>query len=598
MEKMMELHQWNYAEGWVSDSSKGSFLLEATLFSEKEKKLEQSNPDSSELTRAFDSYFDSDEIVWRNIPENHYSDDFSFFRNMKSVFEIPVFDNKAKKCVLLFYSLEGVQENLVEFIHYAEFIKKNLWRIIESKKNKQLLIENESLLRQILKNMPVLFMETDHLISPISWNTECENVFGYKENEVIGKEQFLIKNLLNPQMNHFSPRVDSRIFDSDFKNWELDLFAKNGKSKTISLSNLSSEFPVSGLRKWFIGIDITRTKEIERELKSSLKELSDFQTALNTVSIVAITDKAGTIIYVNQNFCKISGYSRDELLGHNHRIINSGYHSKDFFKDLWKTISQGKIWKGEIKNKAKDGRFYWVDTTISPIMDENGKPYQYLAIRNDITERKETEEKARHAENNLKILQDRMSPHFLFNTLSIIHSYLQTNPEMADSAILMLADNYRFLTDQANKQLVPFDIEWEFMENYLKLLRLRFSDFIEIEVNKKGDFRKCQLPPLSLQPLVENSYLHGLRNKKGKGLISVNAYIEGTKTHIIIRDNGVGIKAEDTYSRSISNISERLKFYLYESEVKIENHPEGGAVVTVSFEKPKNEELSHLIQND
>ncbi|WP_174705624.1 PAS domain S-box protein [Leptospira kobayashii] len=595
---MMELHQWNYAEGWVSDSSKGSFLLEATLFSEKEKKLEQSNPDSSELTRAFDSYFDSDEIVWRNIPENHYSDDFSFFRNMKSVFEIPVFDNKAKKCVLLFYSLEGVQENLVEFIHYAEFIKKNLWRIIESKKNKQLLIENESLLRQILKNMPVLFMETDHLISPISWNTECENVFGYKENEVIGKEQFLIKNLLNPQMNHFSPRVDSRIFDSDFKNWELDLFAKNGKSKTISLSNLSSEFPVSGLRKWFIGIDITRTKEIERELKSSLKELSDFQTALNTVSIVAITDKAGTIIYVNQNFCKISGYSRDELLGHNHRIINSGYHSKDFFKDLWKTISQGKIWKGEIKNKAKDGRFYWVDTTISPIMDENGKPYQYLAIRNDITERKETEEKARHAENNLKILQDRMSPHFLFNTLSIIHSYLQTNPEMADSAILMLADNYRFLTDQANKQLVPFDIEWEFMENYLKLLRLRFSDFIEIEVNKKGDFRKCQLPPLSLQPLVENSYLHGLRNKKGKGLISVNAYIEGTKTHIIIRDNGVGIKAEDTYSRSISNISERLKFYLYESEVKIENHPEGGAVVTVSFEKPKNEELSHLIQND
>lgn len=231
-------------------------------------------------------------------------------------------------------------------------------------------------------------------------------------------------------------------------------------------------------------------------------------------------------------------------------------------------------------------------------MDENGKPYQYLAIRNDITERKETEEKARHAENNLKILQDRMSPHFLFNTLSIIHSYLQTNPEMADSAILMLADNYRFLTDQANKQLVPFDIEWEFMENYLKLLRLRFSDFIEIEVNKKGDFRKCQLPPLSLQPLVENSYLHGLRNKKGKGLISVNAYIEGTKTHIIIRDNGVGIKAEDTYSRSISNISERLKFYLYESEVKIENHPEGGAVVTVSFEKPKNEELSHLIQND
>ncbi|WP_411822474.1 PAS domain S-box protein [Leptospira sp. 'Mane'] len=463
----------------------------------------------------------------------------------------------------------------------------------ESDQNK-----NERVLRNVLEHMPVLFMESDRSLSPVSWNQECEKVFGYKESEVLGKEQFLLKNLLSRQTDSSSSQLDSKIFDSDFRNWELELIAKDGKTKTISLSNLSSEFPISDSRKWFIGIDITRTKEIERDLKSSLKELSDFQTALNTVSIVAITDKAGTIIYVNQNFCKISGYSRDELLGQNHRIINSGYHPKEYFKDLWKTISQGKIWKGEIKNRAKNGRFYWVDTTISPIMDEKGKPYQYLAIRNDITERKETEEKARHAENNLKILQDRMSPHFLFNTLSIIHSYLQTNPELADSAILMLADNYRFLTDHANKQLVPFDIEWEFMENYLKLLRLRFSDFIEIEVDKKGNFSRCQLPPLSLQPLVENSYLHGLRNKKGKGLISVHAYIEGTRTHISIRDNGVGIKVQDVYSRSITNIAERLKFYLYESEVKIENHPEGGAVVTVSFDKPKNEELAHLIDHD
>ncbi len=470
-------------------------------------------------------------------------------------------------------------------------------KLKEVQRINQSLQESEARMRKVLENMPILFLAVDDAFRTVSWNHECEKVIGYSEEEVIDKENFLVNQFLQRQKTGDSP-LDPKVLEPDFKNWELELASKDGKTKTISLSNISSEYPLPGWNKWFIGVDITRTKEIERDLKSSLKELSDFQTALNAVSIVAITDKVGTIIYVNQNFCDISGYSRDELLGQNHRIINSGYHPKEFFKDLWKTISRGKIWKGEIKNRAKDGRFYWVDTTISPILDEFGKPYQFLAIRNDITERKATEEKARHAENNLKTLQDRMSPHFLFNTLSIIHSYLQTNPELADSAILMLADNYRFLTDHAGQQLVSFDIEWEFMENYLNLLKLRFSDFIEVEITKEGNFRKCQLPPLTLQPLVENSYIHGLRNKKGKGKISVNAFIEGDKTSIIIRDNGIGINPENFHSRTLSNISERLKFYLYESEVKIENHPEGGAVVTVTFDKPKNEKLGDIVMYD
>lgn len=436
--------------------------------------------------------------------------------------------------------------------------------------------------------MPILFFSLDPDFKPVSWNHECERVLGYSFEEIYSDPSFSFQNLLSGKGEGETTDFNTQLLNSDFKNWELDLISKEGKSKLVSLSNISSEFPLFGSTKWFVGVDITRTKEIERELKSSLKELSDFQTALNAVSIVAITDKFGTIIYVNQNFCDISGYSRDELLGHNHRIINSGYHPKEFFIDLWKTISKGNIWKGEIKNKAKGGRYYWVDTTISPIMDGNGKPYQYLAIRNDITERKETEDKARHAENNLKILQDRMSPHFLFNTLSIIHSYLQTNPGLADSAILMLADNYRFLMDQANQQLVPFDIEWEFMENYLQLLKLRFSDFLEVESEKIGNFKQCQIPPLTLQPLVENSYIHGLRDRKGKGKITVKASIENGKALVTIRDNGKGLKEGNIYSRSIANISERLKFYLYDSDVKIENHPEGGAIVTIVFNALKN----------
>lgn len=101
-----------------------------------------------------------------------------------------------------------------------------------------------------------------------------------------------------------------------------------------------------------------------------------------------MTDNKGNIVKINQRFCEISGYSEAELLGQNHRIINSGYHDKSFWQDLWKTISSGKVWKGEVKNRAKDGSEYWVSSVINPIFDETGKIIYYLSIRQNITDRK------------------------------------------------------------------------------------------------------------------------------------------------------------------------------------------------------------------
>lgn len=191
----------------------------------------------------------------------------------------------------------------------------------------------------------------------------------------------------------------------------------------------------------------------EPSLKKIKREISDYKYALDESSIVAITDQKGVIKYVNANFCYISKYTKEELVGQDHRIINSGHHPKDFIRNLWVTIANGSIWRGELKNKAKDGSFYWVDTTIVPFLDEEKKPYQYLAIRADITQRKKAEEEILVLNEELeKRVKERTEEMESFS-YSVSHD-LRAPLRAVNGYANILEDDYQNILDSEGKRLL------------------------------------------------------------------------------------------------------------------------------------------------
>lgn len=307
--------------------------------------------------------------------------------------------------------------------------------------------------------------------------------------------------------------------------------------------------------------DITSRKATEEELRNALKELTDIKFALDESSIVALTDRQGKIKYVNDTFCKISKYSEEELLGQDHRIINSHYHPKQFFRDMWKTIGQGKVWRGEVKNRAKDGTYYWVDTTIIPFLDADGKPYQYAAIRSDITERKVAEELLRKSE-RLALVSHLAAgvAHEIKNPLvgvKRVIRLLQTQlaeeqdvrqAEASFSLILSELDRIEFIMNEylvlAKPQIVNYqDNDLAVMiQSILRLLDFEAAvNSIEIETDFASDIPRVQCDENQIKQVFINIIKNAIEAmpKGGKLTIQMRRQEDCVVTRFI--DEGCGI---------------------------------------------------------
>lgn len=314
---------------------------------------------------------------------------------VKSKLIVPIFQNGilwglmvAHQCYQLHHWTEfqiEIMEQISEQVGIAIAQAQLLMDLKESQEQLKDLFENANDLIQLISP------EDGHLIYV---NRAWKETLKYSDEEI--KKLSVFDLITNPkQIYSFRQYFEQlKIENCIEQNYiETEYITKTGEIVILEGSaNCRVENGKPTVIRAFLR-DVTAKKQAEKQLKNVLKELTYHKIALDEKAIVAIADHNGAINYFNYKFFQTYQYSYEEAIGQTFSLINSGYHPESFFKHLWSTISQGKVWGGEIRNKAKNGDYYWVDTTIVPFVDDQGKPFQYLSIMLDITERKLAEAK-------------------------------------------------------------------------------------------------------------------------------------------------------------------------------------------------------------
>lgn len=441
----------------------------------------------------------------------------------------------------------------------------------------QALQKSESRKSAILDSALDAIITMDHRGHVLDFNPAAQRMFGHTHERALGSP---LDQLIIPE------RLRERHHQG------LANYLATGQGPVLgqrlempALHALGHEFPVELSITRISGIeppmftatlrDITERKRTEDQIARALRELRDVKTALDEHAIVAITDRSGRITYVNDKFCAISKYSREELLGQDHRIINSGHHSREFIRNLWKTIAAGEVWKGEIKNRAKDGSFYWVDTTIVPYLGEDGKPGQYIAIRADITERKRTEEALRESEDRLRAalataeqasqMKDKfmaMLSHELRTPLTPVlmtASALEMDPDFtpearADLAMIRrnveleakliddLLDLSRITSGKLNLRMARVEVN-ETIVHVVQICRAQVLEKrIRLELDLDNEAGRVLADSARLQQVLWNLLSNAVKFTPEQGHIAViTQRVDTRHVQITVSDNGLGI---------------------------------------------------------
>ena len=310
---------------------------------------------------------------------------------------------------------------------------------------------------------------------------------------------------------------------------------------------------------WVTAWLVSRYARAGRALGRSAKDLADTSFALNQAAIVATANVKGEITFVNDKFVEISKYSRAELLGRDHRIINSGHHSKEFIRDLWQTIANGRIWRGELRNRAKDGSLYWVDTTIVPFLDERGRPYQYMAIRYEITARKRSEERLREQAALARLGEmAAVVAHEVKNPLAAIKGALQViggrmPPDGRDRAIVGeviarvdslndIVQDLLVFARPRDPQLAPVDLAG-LIESTAALLR-RDPAHASLTVTVEGARPVVPLDADQMRTVFLNLLLNAAQASGANGRVAVTIAADDLAVTVAIADDGAGIPDE------------------------------------------------------